>query len=620
MTDKEQKKSFVVRLQTMCDQLGPVMHKLEEIDSRIPHYISDVALHSDETVEDLHNIDEVAACCRFMRMANTYNLDVQHVKEFIRMYEKFKFSGMKGRTCYSMTPIQAYMTAGIFAFIKDDGRRVVREAIIFIPRKFAKTTYLAALAADDILSPIQNSECHIVANAEAQAKIAFKEARALLMQLDPNGSMLRFTANEINFKHGAKAEVGGRVIPFGGLIQAHTAGGKTKDGAFASLVLADEYGSAQYVKDHCDMSDALNVYESSMGPRPNPLTVIATTAGRVIDGPFEQKMRVAQNALYKELDYEYTQTAETDWQFLLALHPDAWEYTDEYYAQPRMHRKVNPHIGITIQEDYYEQQWNKAQGDPEVYKETVTKLFNQFINNSSKPWIQAEDIRRLQTEYRIDQLDSKEWRCFVGCDFSHGDDLHTLGYHCVNIRTRQYFWDCDVWIAEEQLSSNPNAVLYQHFIEAGDMHTSSTKVIPSSLLVERLEEINRHAPIVRLGYDAYDATDNLNDIRTWFVMKLKAQGKSPHQIEELLKAMIVPVSQTWASYSAPTNIAWKMVNEQPQKLWVSRNEVLPWCFSNAILDVDRLDNVKPIKRHANAKVDPVQAIISGIKMEMELKP
>lgn len=622
MSDQELKQAFVSKLRGLT-----IPAWLDDVDPRIAAYIRYVRDFS-EGENDRNCIDQVAMCCKFIRMCNVYRFDAKYIQRYIKMAEHFKLDSLDGNRAYPMTPAQVFIVCGLHAFerevdveilgeVRHDVRKVVQDAILFVARKFGKTQIDAWEACWEFMMGPNDAEVHIVSNSLDQSNIAYRAIKAMLVQLDPDGQQLRLTQKEVTWRTGRLAA-----------IYPHTAGATTKDGAKASLVIADEYGSAKYVKDTCLMSNALEVYLSSMGTRKDHLSIISTTAGRVIEGPFETLMNAQQQALYEtELGAGMEDKFPSDSQFLYACHTDKWETSEEYFSQERIWRKCNPHIGVSIQPEFYQQEWDKTQNNPEHLKEVKTKLFNIFVSDSSRPWIQAEDIRRLQTPMRITDLRPEDgWICFVGADFSHGDDLHTLGYHCVCMRNPKsrfhgmYFWDTDVWIAEEQLLGNPNAALYRRFIEQGDMHTSPTKVIPSGLLVERLEVVNRHAPIVRFGFDAYDATDNLNDIRTWFVQVAKQRGASGRsKIEEFLKMTVIPVSQTWASYNAPTTVAWKMVNATPCKVMVSRNEVLPWVFGNAMLDVDKNDNCKPIKRTANAKVDPVQAIISGMKMEMDAR-
>ena len=584
-------------------------------DERLVEYIWDVAENC-EGGKDVHNVDEVAACCRFLRMCQVYQFDSEHVRRYIKMAESLALDSLDGKRCYRLTPSQVFVICGMHGFIDEkevelygrkqtEERKVVQESILFIPRKWSKTQIDAWEAVDDFLFGENDAEVHIVSNALDQSQIAFRQIRGLLEQVDPKGKDIRMTAKEISWRRGRKA-----------YIYCHTAGGKTKDGAKASKVIADEYGSAAYVKDHCDMSDALKVYESSMGPRKNRMSVITTTAGKVVEGPFEMKLREAQRVLYGELDCAWDEKRESDMQFLFALHPDEWEYTDECFGQERIWRKVNPHLGITIQSTFYAEEWLKTKGDPEHYKETVTKLFNQFVSASSRPWIQADKVRRLQCMRTVKQLDSGgkcfgDWVCFSACDFSKGDDMCAIAFLSYNLKSKLFHMDCAAWIAEEQLHSNPNATLYKEWVAQGWLKTCPGSVIDETMVLEELDEVGKHVNLLCIAYDPYDSTRFVNLFQAWIVNKMRGLVFG-NKLEEFLKKTLVPVSQTWASFNASCQVMYDIVHWPEQKVLVSPNPIIPWCFGNCVLEEDRMGNVKPVKRTANAKVDVAICLLMGV--------
>ena len=644
MDANELKAAMIERLREMAIPPG-----VAELDPRLYEYICHVRDYC-EGEDDVHNVDEVAACCRFLRLWNCYPKAVARFRRFVRLMERFTFDTMDGTRAVKMSMSQVFISAGIYLFATDAdaarsvptmtdadtscrvpttpnadaarsvptkmdaGRRLTTLAIVFIPRKYGKTWFVGGIAVEDFLFGDNDGEVHIVSNSLEQSKIAFKATKHMLQQLDPKGAEIRFTANTMNWK---AANTTGRRAS----VDAHTAGGKTKDGAKASVVVADEYGSAAYVKDHCDMSDAINVYRSSMGPRANPLTVITTTAGRVVEGPFETQMRTMQKVLYNELNLGTHEKDENDNQFLFALHPDEWEYTDEYFGTERLWRKVNPHIGITIQEDYYANAWRDAQGDPEAYKETVTKLFNRFVSNSSMPWIEAGDLRPLQTKHRITYLNKQQWVCFACMDFSKGNDLCSISYVAVNTHTKEKFWDCSAWISENTLHSNPNAALYRQWIEQGYLYVCPGSTIDERMVMDEINRVSEHVNFVQFGYDPFDSKTYVNNIQAWIVSRVQGRyfGST---LERYLKYVLQPVSQTFGSYNCACQMVYDDVFARERCVHLSCNPILPWAFGNAVLQEssDGQGNIKPVKRTANAKVDPCQCICMGYILIGKLVP
>jgi hypothetical protein len=139
--------------------------------------------------------------------------------------------------------------------------------------------------------------------------------------------------------------------------------------------------------------------------------------------------------------------------FLLQL--DEWEQSQDYIFQhPEVWKKVNPHIGITVQRDYYQMEIEKSRIDgPDKEVEVLSKLFNTFQTGKVREWLSPDDIRPLQIDRRIDDCKYDEgWIVFCGLDFSKGDDLNGVSYLAYNtergefVRVEQKYQDKQVQI------------------------------------------------------------------------------------------------------------------------------------------------------------------------------
>lgn len=565
---------------------------LRQIDDRVLTYALDCVRED----VDHHNLFELLGLRKFLRMLSAYPFNTEKVGKIYSAYESLQLSGLRGRTSYRLTPVQCFMFASTFGFMRsnDDWRRIVTEAVYFIPRKFSKTTLGAFLQFWFFMFEDFNSEGYCIANSADQAGILYDFTYDLIHQLDPDERRIRFTAKTIEWKKGEARQ--SKVCKL-------SAGGKTKDGLFAQLVTADEYGSATYVKDKSDMANLLQVVKGSMGPRLEPLTVITTTAGRVTEGPFEIKLKGIKEDLLGEMlvpIWEGRQRPDSDWQYAIILQPDEWEMDDASLIRPEVWRKVNPHIGITIQPDYYQEQWREMLKDDEVKKEQVCKLFNVFQTSKVRDWIDAADIRALQTKTRIDDLGG-DWVCFIGQDFSSGDDFCGQSYLCYNQTTGAFFADCDAWISEETLNSHTNSELYKQWVKDGWLHVCPGRTIDEHAVTNRVIAISEHLVILAIGYDSYDAKRFVNDLKAW----IYGQGAEPDKY-------VRPVSQVYGSYNGSVQEIEYMVKNQPPLITFSASPLWPYEFSNAVLDEDRMGNVKPIKRSANSKVDNVQCLCSAV--------
>lgn len=301
-------------LDALLGALPEVDERLAAVDGRLLDYVADVARNEGDT----HNLMEVLGALKFLRVFVTYPFDVAKVQQIYRWFEGrwedhryvegsggLMFSGLRGLTHYELTPVQVFIFAWIYGphrwvntraaagsrallpteEVRDgeiwDLRRLVTEANIFVTRKFGKTMMAAFCGFLDFMFGDVNSEIFCTANSQEQSKLIFTACKNMIAQLDPRGRYIRFTATEVNWRP---------FQPRQSKLQALSAGGKTKDGLFASLCLADEYGSATYVKDHSDMAALVSVVQSSMGPRREPLTIFTSTASQVMNGPYRNKL------------------------------------------------------------------------------------------------------------------------------------------------------------------------------------------------------------------------------------------------------------------------------------------------------------------------------------------
>lgn len=586
MTTDQQKQLLEVTFHDIPKEFVKCQSKLAGTDKRLCDYISAVVKEG----QTLHNLYEVLAIKKFLRLMQKYEWRTEEVKKFIRLYESIKFNGIDGRRTYKLTPIQVFQFASIYGFYRDDGTRLCREAILFVPRKFGKTTSVASIAVNDLLYGDANGQAYMASNSQDQANICYSETKKIIEQLDPDGNSFRITAGETNWKTPNEWNKESKIARL-------TAGAKTKDGLNASVVIYDEYMSASYVKDHSDGAQLLQVLTSSMGTRRQPLTVIISTASRVIGSPGETLLNGAKEALERD-DEKY------DYQFLSCFQPQPW-MTEEDYGKEETWRMCQPHMGITIQPNFYKEEWVKAQQDPEKYKEFLTKYLNIFQTDKVVDWFKPEQIKRIQINMKIDDCsESKDWVTFAAGDFSNGDDLCGISYLAFNQRTGEFFADMDAWINENSLHHHANSQLYKTWVEQGWLRVSPGATINEHLVTSRLIEVSKRTNLLRFGYDSYDAKRFVNDFGAYIF----SMGLEPSQY-------LIPVSQTYATYNSPVQELTYMVKTEPPLLYLSNNPIWNWEFANVCLDYEpRMGNCKPIKRtsSSNGKVDNIQALASCV--------
>lgn len=611
----------------------------DSIDARLTEYVEGVALNEGDT----HNLYEVLGALKLLRLLAAYTIDAMRVRRTIRLFEGewenggtyeegtggFLFSGLQGRQHYRLQPFQVAVLAAIYGPHRviagsgtahhrtnktahqrpgegEDRRRVVTDAVLFMTRKSGKTMLGAFIGAEHFFFGDDNAEIYCAANSQDQSKILFSTLKELIRQKDSKGRSIRITATEVNWKPAAMRTAKAAAL---------SAGGKRKDGLFPQLGLFDEYGSADFVKGHSDMLDVVNVVQSGMGPRREPLSVFTTTAGYAVNGPFFLKLEGIKKDLLTEVE-----TAElwikhgvpprkgNDFQFSLVLEPDEWDRDEEtMLTQANVWKKSNPMIGVSVQADFYERQVEKARLDPNVKKEFFTKLLNVFQQDTVQEWVTPEQIRPLQKPVSIDSLTSEDgWVAFCGMDYSLGDDLHATSYLCFNRVTGEFFADMDGWMTEESIRGSSIRNLLEQWVRDGWLHVSPGATLQPNLPIDRIVQLSERLTFMRFGYDPYKAKEPINTLSAWIL----SQDADPKQY-------VVPMRQNFASYNPAVLEMDFMIRNNPPLITFSQNPMWPWEFGNCVLATssDGMENRKPLKRNAGSdgcKVDHVQALLTAL--------
>lgn len=525
--------------------------QLHEADPRIEEYVREVAGHP-----EAHNLFEQLAVRRFLNLADRYGINVTEIRRFFTLYESLHFPGKRGMQCYSLTPVQAFQFASIYGFWSGD-IRIVKEAVLYVPRKFSKTTSTASLAVDDLLFGDANAESYTGANSNDQAKKCFDVIRGCIRRLDPKGS--RYTVNEQTIKS--------RRTDRSAFAQCLTANARTKDGLNASTVIMDEFSQARD-------NELLTVLTTSMGVRDNPLTAIITTASDVLDGPFYEMLQGYKALLLGDF--------EDDTVFAHIFEPDI----DDREDSEDTWRKVQPHLGVTVSIDFYRREFRKAQrnGAAEMLA-FRTKLLNVYAENEQKAWISSTLARSMARDIRPDQITGRP-DGFVSIDLSESDDLSAVSFGIYEFQTKGFQFHTAYFFPEGALKDHPNERIYRAWADKGYLTLTEGDVIDYRVIVDYVLFLSKYIRILGIGYDPWKSQDLVNILGAtggWNVL--------------------TPLRQTYGYFTAPVESFEH--GAKTGKIHINDNPINYYCFGNAILDFDNLENCKPVKRKQTQKIDGV---------------
>lgn len=546
---RQAKTDVSAQLAEVLGRLGD--YRLVEVDERLECYVEEVARNPDG-----HNLYEQLAVMRFLRMADKYGINATEVHRFFTLYENLYFPGKAGLQRYRLTPVQAFQFASIYGFW-NNGHRVVREAVLFVPRKFSKTTSSASLAIDDLLFGDANAESYTGANSNDQAKKCFDVIRGCMRKLDPKGR--RYTINEQTIKSKRKDR--------NAFAQCLTANARTKDGLNASTVIMDEFSQARD-------NSLLTVLTTSMGVRENPLTVIITTASDVFEGPFYEMLQGYKSVLLGEF--------EDDSLFAHIFEPDL----DDPEDSEATWLKVQPHMGVTVSLDFYRQEYkNAVRNGSAAMLAFRTKLLNVYSENQQRSWISSTLARSIARPMPLDAIKGRP-DAMVAIDLSESDDFSAVTVGIYDYDRKNFNFHTAYFFPEGALPGHPNERMYRVWAEKGYLTLTAGDVIDYRAIVDYVLYLNKVVRILGIGYDPWKSLEVIN--------MLAASGADN---------VLAGVRQTYGNFTAPVESFEH--GAKTGHIFINDNPINYYCFGNAVLDSDKLENFKPIKRTQTQKIDGV---------------
>ncbi len=526
-------------------------YTLDQTDIRLKDYVKSAISHPDD-----HNLYELLSILRFFRLLDAYIFKPTEVKKFIVFYENLKFSGLKGRVKYRLTPIQVFQFANILGFYRTPEKRLCRDALLFVPRKYSKTTSVASLAIYDLLFGDANAQAYVAANSYDQAQICFGEIKNILKSLDKRFKNFKINREQVFSKRRGRTS----------FARCLASNPDKLDGLNASTVILDEFSQA-------DSAELKNVLTSSMGARVNPMTIVITTASDKLESPFVNMLNSYKAVLRGEV--------ENDSIFAHIFEPDVNDAEDD----PHTWAKVQPHLGITVQADYYENEYRKAQMTAEDMLTFRTKLLNLFVQDEAKVWFTSGEIEAMCKDDNDLKTLKNRPDAMVAVDLSVCDDFSSVSYNIYLPEIKMFHIHNDYYFPRKMLISHPNRELYERWAADGYLRLCDGNVIDYRMIVNDINARNRESiRILNIGYDPYKSME--------FVNMMGASGA---------KKVLQPIKQTYGTFTSPVESF--EIAARTGRVTFNYNPINWYCFGNTVIDEDRLENRKPIKKSQNAKID-----------------
>lgn len=344
----------------------------------------------------------------------------------------------------------------------------------------------------------------------------------------------------------------------------------TKHGYNPSCVLVDE----MHVFPDRELIDVL---ETGMGARSQPLTLYITTAGTNKNGPCYADWQRAEKIRDGILE---------DDSFLPCIYaapPEADPFTEETW------RLANPNYGITLKPDYFHQMALRAKQSASEEVVFRTLHLNQWCSTTSK-W-----IRHGAFEANGDPLRPTDGReCFCGVDLASTTD--TTAFVAVwPDEDGTYDVHAHIFIPEEtaEAASKRDRVPYLQWAKQGFVTLTEGDVCDYDVVRDYVLSFAEKNNVRGVAIDRYNATH--------LTTQLVAEGID-----------VKPFGQGFVSMSAPSKLLETLIIGK--KLRHAGNPVLTWQMSNVEIKVDDAGNIKPSKKNASStgRIDAAVSLIMAL--------
>lgn len=284
-----------------------------------------------------------------------------------------------------LEPWEKYIVYGLLIFFKPGtNERIVKEALIFVPRKSGKTIFVSALTwALGLLERKSGSKIYVVAAALKQAMETFDNwdynIGRVLYQDRKAAQADGWRVLDNNMEHSISHDD----LDGGSLhMQALAYNPDKQDSLNCNIVIADEIHAYSNPRPYNRLKESTKAYT-------NKLVVAITTAGDDPASFCAQRLRYCKGVL----DGSYRD----DQYFIFVCKADEDENGDVDYLSPLEHEKANPNYGVSVRPEDMMTAAIQAQNDPQQRKDFLTRSLNIFVS-SMRAYFNLDEFAKSNRE------------------------------------------------------------------------------------------------------------------------------------------------------------------------------------------------------------------------------
>ena len=465
---------------------------------------------------------------------------------------------------FTLIDWQEQIIRDIFGIIKPNGYRQFNTAYIEIPKKMGKSELAAAVA---LLLTCgdgeERAEVYGCAADRQQASIVF-EVAADMVRMCPalNRRVKILTATK-------------RIVylPTNSFYQVLSAEAYSKHGFNIHGVVFDEL----HTQPNRKLFDVMT--KGSGDARMQPLYFLITTAGTDTKSICYETHQKAKDIIEgRKIDptfYPVIYGADED---------DDW-------TDPKVWKKANPSLGITVGIDKVKAACESAKQNPAEENSFRQLRLNQWVKQAVR-WMPMEKWDRCAFAINEDDLEGRV--CYGGLDLSSTTDItaFVLVFPPLD-EDDKYMILPYFWIPEENIDQRVNRdhVPYDVWERQGFLQTTEGNVVHYGYIEKFIERLGERFNIREIAFDRWGAVQ--------MVQNLEGMGFT-----------VVPFGQGFKDMSPPTKELMKLVLEE--RIAHGGHPVLRWMMDNIYVRTDPAGNIKPDKEKSTEKIDGAVATVMAL--------
>lgn len=516
--------------------------------------------------------------------------------EALEVFKSLKIVDAPGSPTFgeSCKPWVFDIVASIFgAYDADSGRRLITEWFILVPKKNSKSTLAAGIMMTAlVLNWRQSAEFSILAPTIEIANNSFGPARDMCSERSDEelNALMQVQTHVKTITHRESA----------GTLKVVAADNNSVGGKKGVGTLIDELWLFGKVPNAENM---LREATGGLASRPEGFTIFLTTqSDEPPAGVYAQKLKYARDVRDgKVIDERFVP--------IIYEFPDAMIKAGEH-RNPANFGMVNPNLGYSVDREFLEREFKKAQNDgEESMRGFLAKHLNVEIGLSlrSDRWAGA-DFWEAAAEpgLTLDSIIARSDVAVVGIDGGGLDDLLGLAVIGRDRLTRKWLLWAHAWahriVFERRKDIAPKLLDFENDKDLTIVERPGDDVMHVADIVCRIRDAGLLPEKMAVGVDAAGIGDIVDELTS------PARG--------IVMEQIIAISQGWKLNGAIKTAERKLAGGE---MTHCGSRLMNWCAGNA--RIVQVGNAISITKQASgsAKIDPLMGTFDAVSL-MALNP